>query len=79
MTFARVVAFVLVHFCSSVTLARIERAIIEEVLSRKKHAQLGQPSPAQWIPRFVTRWRIRRATRQLLATLEKWRWEGAQK
>jgi hypothetical protein len=71
--FARALAFFLVHFCSSATLARVERAIIEEVISRKRHAIDGHPSPAN----LVTRWRVWRATRHLRSTLEGWKWEAS--
>lgn len=70
---ARVFAFVLVHFCSSVTLAKVERAIIEEVLDRAKHARENQPSRAQWIPRFWTRFRVRKATKKLYRTMDSFR------
>lgn len=80
-TLARIFAFVLVHFCDSVTMAKVERAIIEEVLSRSHHARAGHPSPAQWLQRFATwkpftRWRTRLATRRLYRTLDRWRFEG---
>lgn len=77
MILARALGFALVHFAPTVMLARIERAIIEEVISRRLHAGAGLPSPAQWIPRFLTRWRIQRATLHLHQTLARWRWEGA--
>lgn len=63
---ARLIGFALVHFCSSVTLARVERTIIEEVVSRRHHARAGLPSPAQWMERLIAYWR----------TVEAWKWEG---
>jgi hypothetical protein len=66
--FSRFVAFWLTHFCRSITLCKIERAILKEVLSRQKHAIDGNPSPAQWLahlPRWFIRWRIKRAENSL--------------
>lgn len=73
--FARVLAFLLTHCCDSVTLAQIERAIIEEVVSRAHHAREGQPSPAQRLrmPGALTRWRIKRAARKLHRTVDGFR------
>lgn len=73
---ARVLAFFLTHFCDSVTLMKIERAIIEEVTSRIHTAQDGKPSPRQWIPSLIACWRkwrkIERATAHLHETVKSW-------
>ncbi len=77
---ARVVAFCLVHFAGTVTLAKIERAIISQITARATAARTGQPSRAQkWMPAFVTRWRIRRATRSLHRRLDAWQRDGRRK
>lgn len=75
---ARLIAWVLVHWCGTGTLARIERAIIEEVLARAHSARDARHSPRQlaWVPYWWTRLRIWRAKRRLYRTLQSWRFHG---
>lgn len=73
--FVRGLAWFLVHCCGTVTLAAVERAIIEEVTSRAHHASTtGRPSPAQTpIRSWWTRYRTKRAVASLHRRLDLWK------